>query len=243
MFTYGYQPQPHETNTLTDCGTDPAVIPILFLVGDMVMTTSSARAKRAHTNSRDDYRPIFPHVTLKCLGQPLFRSQQARDYACMLDLDREVTSWKCLATAIVNDSDAIRPRYWPLDFFVETESEAFLVTVEPKPKPTPTWVLKVAERTGNRLKNLSLRDLDPVFLKNAKDLMRYAGSEVPLGDRVRVLAALEEYGTLTLAEGLSVIRESRPMHSIAALILSGTLDVDLSEALLGPDSVLRRSGK
>ncbi|MCZ8158564.1 MAG: hypothetical protein O9256_01530 [Rhizobiaceae bacterium] len=208
------------------------------------MTTPSARAKRAHTNSLNDYRPIFPHVTLKCLGQPLFRSQQARDYACTLDLDREVVSWKCLATAFVNDdSEAIRPRSWHVDFAVETEAETFLVTVEAKPKVTPTWAVKIAERMGYRLQNLTLRDVDPVLLQNCKDLMRYAGAEVPLGDRIRVLAALEEYGTLTLAEALSIIRESRPMHSIAALILSGTLDVDLSEALLGPDSVLRRAAK
>ncbi len=208
------------------------------------MTTSSARAKGAHSNFRDDYRPIFPHVTLKCLGQPLFRSQQARDYACTLDLDREVISWKCLATAIVNDdSEAVRPRSWHVDFAVQTEVETFLVTVEAKPKATPTWVVKVAERMGYRLQNLTLRDVDPVLLQNCKDLMRYAGAEVPLGDRVRILAALDEYGTLSLAEGLSVIRESRPMHSIAALILSGTLDVDLSVDLLGPDSVLRRAAK
>lgn len=86
-------------------------------------------------------------------------------------------------------------------------------------------------------------DLDPVRLQNAVDLMRYVGCEVPLGDRVRILAALDEAGTLTLAETLSVMRESRPMHSVASLILSGVLEVDLSEALLGPDSVVRRASK
>ena len=207
------------------------------------MTTSRARAANEPSDFRKIYRPFPPYPTLKCLGQPLFRNQHARDYACILDLDPEVISWKCMPTAIVNDSNAARPRWWHVDFAVETSTEALLVDIWQTTTGGPTWLPRVAERMGYRLQNLSVREIDPILLQNAKDLMRYVGSEVPLGDRVRVLAALDEIGSLTLAESLSVIRESMPMHSIAALISSGILEVDLSLGLLGPDSVVRRASK
>ncbi|WP_421365849.1 hypothetical protein [Agrobacterium tumefaciens] len=208
------------------------------------MTTSRARAV---SNEPIDFRKIYhafpPYQTLKCLGQALFRNKYARSYACLLDLDPDVISWRCMPEAIVNDSNAIRPRWWHVDFAVETSQGALLVTLWQTSTGGPSWLAGVAERMGYRLHNVSMLDLDPVRLQNATDLMRYVGSEVPLGDRVRVLAALDEAGTLTLAESLSVIRESKPMHSVAAMILSGILEVDLSETLLGPDSVVRRALK
>ncbi|MBW8298710.1 MAG: hypothetical protein K0M60_03825 [Hydrogenophaga sp.] len=207
------------------------------------MTTSRARAANEPSDFRKIYRPFPPYPTLKCVGQPLFRNQYARDYACILDLDPEVISWKCMPAAIVNDSNAARPRWWHVDFAVETSTEALLVDIWQTTTGGPTWLPRVAERMGYRLQNLSLHEIDPILLQNAKDLMRYVGSEVPLGDRVRVLAALDEIGSLTFAESLSVIRESMPMHSIVALIISGILEVDLSLALLGPDSVVRRASK
>ncbi|ASY56600.1 hypothetical protein SS05631_c16670 [Sinorhizobium sp. CCBAU 05631] len=77
-------------------------------------------------------------------------------------------------------------------------------------------------------------------LQNARDLLRYAGWDTPLGDRIRILATLDEMGTLTLAECLSAVREGRPMQTVASMILSGVLEVDLDNALLGPDTVVRR---
>lgn len=207
------------------------------------MTTSRARAENEPSDFRKIYRPFPPYPTLKCLGQPMFRNQHARDYACILDLDREVISWKCMPAAIVNDSNAARPRWWHVDFAVETSTEALLVEIRQTMTSGPTWLPRVAERMGYRLQNLSVGEIDPIVSQNARDLMRYMGYEVPLGDRVRVLATLDEIGSLTLAESLSVIRESMPMHSIAALIVSGMLEVDLSLALLGPDSVVRRASK
>jgi hypothetical protein len=208
----------------------------------MVMMTSHARASvNDDCDFRKIYRPYPPNHTLKCLGQPLFRNRHARDYACLLDLDPDVVSWKCVPEAIVNDSHAVRPRWWHVDFAVETSTEALLVDVWQTFTGGPSWLAGVAERRGYRLQHVSMLDVDPIRLRNARDLMRYVGSEVPLGDRVRILAALDEMGTLTLAESMSAIRESRPMHSVASLILSGILEVDLSEALLGPDSVVRRA--
>ena len=208
------------------------------------MKTSRARAASSQDcDFRKIYRPFFPTATVKCLGTPLFRSQNARDYAAVLDLDTDVISWRCMPEAITNDSGTMRPRWWHVDFAVETSTEALLVEVWQTSTGGPSWLPGVAERMGYRLQPVSMKDIDQCLLRNAKDLMRYVGSEVPLGDRIRVLAALDEMGTLTLAETLSEFRESRPMHSVVSLIVAGILHVDLTEALLGPDSVVRRASK
>lgn len=49
------------------------------------------------------YRPFFPSATLKCVGRPLYRSREARDYACLLDLDPKVSAWRCMPQPIIND--------------------------------------------------------------------------------------------------------------------------------------------
>lgn len=208
------------------------------------MKTSRARAASSQCSDfRKIYRPFSPTATLKCIGQPLFRNQYARDYAAMMDLDPNVISWRCVPEAISNDSGSKNPCWWHVDFAVETVTEALLVEVWQTSTGGPSWLAGVAKRMGYRLQSVSLSDVDQCMFHNAKDLMRYIGFEVPLGDRIRVLAALDEMGSLTLAEALCVCRESRPMYSIASLILTGILHVDLSEALLGPDTLVRRAGK
>lgn len=81
---------------------------------------------------------------------------------------------------------------------------------------------------------------DGFRLQNAHDLLRYGGWRTSLGDRVRLLAALDEHGSLTLAECIGAIQETRPVAGIASLILSGFLEVNLNDALLGPETVVRR---
>lgn len=208
------------------------------------MKTNPAHAANSQDcDFRNIYRAFPPFPTLKCIGRPLFRNRHARGYACMLDLDPDVVSWRCVTEAIVNDSGAARPRWWHIDFAVETENEALLVEVWQTTTGGPAWLPRVAEKMGYRHQAISIRELDQNIFENSRDLMRYIGSEVPLGDRVRVLAGLDEMGSLTLAECLTAIRESRPMHTVAAMILNGMLEVDLSQALLGPDTVVRRARK
>lgn len=210
------------------------------------MKTVSAHA--AGDDARDfqfqHYRSFFPLATLKCVGRPLFRSQEARDYACLLDLDPTVVSWRSVTRPITNDSGARKPRKHFVDFVVVTESEALLVDVWPTDAGIITWIAGVAQRQGYRYQAVSLSEFGRgPRLQNARDLIRYAGYDAPLGDRIRVLAALEEMRTLTLADCLSVVRESKPMPTIVAMILTGILEIDLDEALLGPDSVVRRAAK
>jgi hypothetical protein len=77
-------------------------------------------------------------------------------------------------------------------------------------------------------------------LRNAKDLLRYGNHVAALGDRIRVLACLDEQGSLTMAETLQLIRESKPMAALAHMILTELVEVDMDDALFAPETVVRR---
>lgn len=51
-------------------------------------------------------------------------------------------------------------------------------------------------------------------LRNAKDLLRYGFYQATLGDRVRLLAALEEMGSLTVAKSMAAFQEGRLMPTL-----------------------------
>ncbi|MDR7141843.1 hypothetical protein [Rhizobium sp. BE258] len=76
-------------------------------------------------------------------------------------------------------------------------------------------------------------------LQNAKDLLRYANYRTPLGDRIRLLAALEQEGSATVAECLSAFKEIAPMAGLSSLILNRFIAVDLDAGLLSPHTVVR----
>jgi len=81
---------------------------------------------------------------------------------------------------------------------------------------------------------------DGFRLRNARDLLRYAATVTPLGDRLRLLGALEENGSLPLAECLNVFQEVRPVPGLASLVLHGYVEIDLDGAPIGPESSVRR---
>ena len=77
-------------------------------------------------------------------------------------------------------------------------------------------------------------------LQNSRDLLRYGSYRTSLGDRVQLLRALDEHGSLTFAECMTAFRETLPVAGLASLILQGYLEVDLDEAPLGPETLVRR---
>ncbi|MEY9099164.1 MULTISPECIES: hypothetical protein [Sinorhizobium] len=202
------------------------------------MKTESAHAAGDEACDFPTYRPYFPFATLKCVGRPLYRSRDAREYACLLDLDPSVLTWRCLTHAVTDD---IGVRRYFVDFAVETYDGHLLVEVWTSSAGDTQWITATAECFGYRYQAVLMPELRKwPRLQNARDLLRYAGWDTPLGDRIRILATLDEMGTLTLAECLSAVREGRPMQTVASMILSGVLEVDLDNALLGPDTVVRR---
>ncbi len=181
--------------------------------------------------------PIYtPMATIKCDGRAQFRSQQARDFACLLDLDPDVARWSTAPPLLRNGDDE-----YQVDFVVLTEGGSFLIDVGQEEPMPPIWLSAEIESMGHRYRSVAMIDFaDSVRLRNAKDLLRYGFYRPPLGDRIRLLAGLDEMGSLTIAECLSAIQEGRPMPTLASLILQGFLEVDLDDDLLSPESQVRR---
>ncbi|RVL64707.1 hypothetical protein [Sinorhizobium meliloti] len=201
--------------------------------------------KSVSNDRRDDAVPhkvtlsptYTPLAIIKCDGHALFRSQQARDFACLLDLDPDVARWSTVPPLLRNGDDEYR-----LDFLVLTvDGRSFLIDVGQEEPSPPIWLSIVIESMGHRYCPVAMVDFADSFrLRNAKDLLRYGFYRAPLGDRIRLLAGLEEMGSLTIAECLSAIREGRPMPTLASLILQGFLEVDLDDALISPETQVRR---
>lgn len=76
-------------------------------------------------------------------------------------------------------------------------------------------------------------------LQNAKDLLRYANYQTPLGDRMRLLAALEQEGSATVAECLLLFREINPIAGLSSLILRRWVAIDLDLELIAPNTTVR----
>ncbi|HEX5933224.1 MAG TPA: hypothetical protein VFY63_03580 [Pseudorhizobium sp.] len=180
---------------------------------------------------------FYPLATIKCEGSPVFRTQDARDFACLLDLDPEVDRWTCDGVSLQMGSVS-----YQTDFLVtSTEGRTFLADVGREKPTAPDWVEVAADRVGQGYRPVAMSDFaDSNRLRNAKDLLRYGFYRCPLGDRIRILAALDEMGSLTVAEAMSAFREGRPMGCLASLIFQGFLEVDLDDALIGPETVVRR---
>lgn len=78
---------------------------------------------------------FLPRHCVRCVGPTLFRSQSARDFACLLDVDPAVESWSCLPAKI----HLHRRSHFP-DFAI-TMSEEIVFADAHAP---PAWVLETS---------------------------------------------------------------------------------------------------
>jgi len=182
--------------------------------------------------------PIYtPMATIKCDGPAVFRSQAGRDYACLLDLEPDVHQWSCSDIVLRHGDGSHRT-----DFIViNTDGETCLVTVGRRSASSPQWAAEAADIIGYDYRYEAVEDFARGSrLRNAKDLLRYGFHCCPLGDRVRLLVALDDLGSLTVAECLAAFQEGKAMPSLASLILNGFLEVDLDSGLIGPETQVRR---
>lgn len=206
------------------------------------MKTESVHSAGADACGKTLYRSINPSVTLKCFGVAAFRSQSARDYACLIDFDPAVLWWRCRTDPLVRSDVTVEFTSHHVDFVVETMAERQLVEVVDGDGTCVPWIEEAAARRGFRYKRvLSSEFAGSVRLRNVRDLLRYAGWSVPLGDRIRVLTALDEMSSLTLAECLSVVRDGRPLQTVVGMIVDGTITIDIDDAPLSPDAIVRRA--
>lgn len=182
---------------------------------------------------------IFPPTgTVKCDGGRLFRSQTARDLACLLDVNPSVVSWRCMPSPFDIGGTTHVP-----DFQVFDEDGGILYLDAPDRGASVDVPLLVTEakRLNARYRLLESGEIyDGFRLRNARDLLRYAATVTPLGDRLRLLGALDENGSLPLAECLTAFQEVRPVPGLASLVLHGYVEIDLDGAPIGPESSVRR---
>lgn len=176
-----------------------------------------------------------PRNVVRCTAYPVFRTQAARDVGVLLDLDPTVTSWSCLPLVLSH-----RNRRHVPDFAVTRATGQGLIDVIPTLRShiPPEWASSAAQALGYGYETRREADLrGDVRLENARDLVQYAAYRASLGDRVRVLGLLEEYGSVPLSTCLQVVRNGHDaIGVVAALVLRRFIEMDLDEARIGPDT-------
>lgn len=189
----------------------------------------------AVTNSTSDCT-FYPAATVRCEGSKTFRSQAVRDVACLLDVGSSVISWRCMPELLSATGHFADLQVFHDDGHVE------LIDAFDKDVVLEMAILEdAAKRSGATYRMVTREEVYGGFrLRNAKDLLRYGNYNVPLGDRLRLLAALDEQGSLTVADSLKAFQETRPVAGLAVLILQRYLDVALDDAPLGPETTVRR---
>lgn len=184
---------------------------------------------RAHAQSNS----FSPRGTVRCRGPAMFRTQAARDVACLLDVDDEVDAWSCLPASLGRGDKAYVP-----DFLVRRGDRHTLIDVGQGPERP--WLATEAEAHGCDYETWPIpRVQDGFRLANARDLLRYANWRCPLGDRIRLLAGLEEAGSLTVVECMAAFREATAIAGLASLVLNRFISVDLDAGLIGPGTTIR----
>jgi hypothetical protein len=155
---------------------------------------------------------------------------------CLLDLDPDVESWKCQPIELEVGNFVHSP-----DFLVTYASGAQWL-LDANDAGIDPDVTEAAALRGFSHRYVGREEREAGYrLRNARDLLRYGNFRCPLGDRIRVIAALDEVGSFTVAEGLGLFREGLPMAGLASLILQRLLSLELDDALIGPDTIVRRA--
>ncbi|MEY9629023.1 hypothetical protein [Sinorhizobium fredii] len=202
----------------------------------------SSRRKSPQNAVSEPQTPVYysePLPTLKCLGKPLFRSRQARDLACILDINPDVSTWTAPAPALKVGLCSHAPDFQVSDHdgevrFLDAADRVLFIDIE-----------HIKQAVREHRASYRLLAVDEVYdggfrLRNARDLLQYANVTVSLADRLRLLALLDQEGSLTMSDCFSAIRNTEPVAAIASLILQRFIDVELDDALIGPETMVRR---
>ncbi|MCA2436011.1 hypothetical protein HFN06_31870 [Rhizobium leguminosarum] len=178
---------------------------------------------------------FYPRGTVRCAADAMFRSREARDLGCILDVDPNVVAWLCLPVEFETELGTHVP-----DFLVDYEDGTRIIMDAVDDAELPQ-IKEGAALAGFRYRGVPREDTESGYrLANTRDMLRYANCRTPLNDRIRMLSALDEAGSLTVAECLHVFREVQPMTGISWMVLHRLLVVDLDEAMIGPETVIRR---
>lgn len=207
------------------------------------MNPCKARGRSTSNADRETTDRFRPFGTMRCSNPSYFRSQLARDLGCLLDVDDDVVAWCCRPYGM---DDILLEIGWngpPPDFLVTYTNgrDLYVHVTEEEGDPEVT---EAAACRRLRHHFATAKDIRAgCRLQNAKDLLRYANYRAPLGDRIRLLAALEQEGSATIAECLSAFREIAPMAGLSSLILNRYVAIDLDAEPIAPHTIVRTYGK
>lgn len=180
-------------------------------------------------------KSFSPFTTIRCSLPAVFLTQAARDIACLLDVDDEVVAWSCLPRQFETGEGPWVPDL--LADYVDGRS----VFLDAQRSDDDAWVTEAIACQGEYHRFVTRDEVNTGFrLQNAKDLLRYGDRRTPLNDRVRLLASLDEAGSLTVADCLNLFREVLPMTGLAWLTLHRFVSIDLDAGPIGPETVVRR---
>lgn len=175
------------------------------------------------------YRP------LRCVGEAVLATPLAVDLARLLDVDADVERWSC-GPAGTDASESARIVFE----VIRATGTEHLLPSERSDAGGEARERQPACGTA-RVRIVTRGDIDPIRLENAKLILPYAKWRVSIDDRVRLLAALDDEGSVTLGECLAIFRNtSRPIAAVAALALARVVELDLDEPLGSRTRVIRR---
>jgi hypothetical protein len=173
-------------------------------------------------------RGCIGYQTLRCRGEVQLPSAFSMDVARLLDIDPAVDHWQCQVPLVGIEvvADFVTHGAGGQEYFVLDFGDRVL----PERSHLPL---------GMRI--VSAGDVDLVRLCNAKLILPFARWRVSLDDRVRLLAVLDEEGSVTLADCLGILRNtSRPVAAVASLALAHIVDMDLDEPIGSRTRAIRR---
>ena len=79
---------------------------------------------------------------------------------------------------------------------------------------------------------------------NANMVWSCRNTVVRPGDRIRILQALQESGSLPLIEASAVARAcGDPIAAVLAMVCDGTVEIDLDGGAIGPETPVRRRAR
>ncbi|WP_157944546.1 hypothetical protein [Mangrovicella endophytica] len=175
---------------------------------------------------------IAGHRPLRCIGDAILPTPLAVDVARILDTDGDVERWA---------SRRVEPLGAPLPGVVFDVVRASGHEQIRLLEDGATNVVRECDPDDVPVRVMGRRDIDPVRLENAKLILPYARWRVSLDDRIRLLAVVDEEGSVTLGECLSILRNtSRPIAAVASLALARVVDLELDAPLGSRTRVIRR---
>lgn len=178
---------------------------------------------------------FYPSGTVRCSGNPLFRTRAARDLGCILDVDPAVVAWLCLPFEFQTEHGFHVP-----DFLVEYE-RGRPVLLDAVEGSESAEIREGAALFRYDYRGVPRKEIESGFrLANARYLLAYADCQTPLTDRIRMLSALDGAGSLRISECQHIFTKVGAMTGICWMALHRLIEIDLDAEMINPETVVRR---